>query len=157
MGEIGFLAIFGVIAIFMYGMTGSFRISKMDISGGAALFPRIIIILFLICVIVRIFQILRMKDKTEFIWKNIFKKGRLEFVIALIVYALILAPLGYIISTSLFLLFSVNLFYYLGYDNFGSAKQIVLRSSTLIIFTVALYFVFSNILMVGLPAGILNF
>ena len=57
MGETIFLLCFCAAAIAMYGMTGNFRISKMDTSGGAAMFPRIVIILLLVFLAIRLLQI----------------------------------------------------------------------------------------------------
>ncbi|NLZ77693.1 MAG: tripartite tricarboxylate transporter TctB family protein [Spirochaetales bacterium] len=156
MGEIVFLLIFSAIAGYMYFLTGSFRISKMDISGGAAMFPRIVIIIFLACIALRIVQLLKSKDTKEFVWKNIFKKGRREFVISLVLYALLLVPFGFIISTILFLLSIVNYFYFLGNETLGSVRNIVIRNLLLVGFTVALYFIFSEVLGVSLPPGILD-
>ena len=156
MGEIIFLLCFLVVSIYMYVLTGSFRISKMDRSGGAAMFPRIVIVLLMICLLLRMLQIFREKEKREFVWKNLFSRGRMEFTAALVVYVICLKPLGYIVTTCAFLFFTVNRFYYLEEDNLGTKKGILIRSVVLAVFAVIMYFVFSGVLAVSLPKGILK-
>ncbi len=154
MGEIVFLSVFLVISAGLYYLTGSFRISKMDHSGGAALFPRIVIILLAVCILLRIIQILKQKEKKEFVWKSLFTRGRMEFVAALVVYVLCLKPVGYLISTALFLIFVVNRFYRIEYNGWGTARGVIVRNAALIAFTIAIYLVFHRLLGVSLPRGV---
>ena len=75
MGETIFLLCFCAAAIAMYGMTGNFRISKMDTSGGAAMFPRIVIILLLVFLAIRLLQIWIGKQKKPFMGRELFIKS----------------------------------------------------------------------------------
>ncbi len=153
MGEIIFLLLFFALAIFLYTLTGDFRVSKMDTSGGAAMFPRLVIILLCICLLLRIGQIILKKEQKEFIWRELFQKARLYFVVCLLAYAVLLKPLGYIPATCLFLMAAVNRLYYIQKGTYGKPVEIAVRNLLLIGFSVAMYFAFSGVLSVNLPKG----
>jgi len=65
MGEILFLSLFLIGSIYLFLLTGDFRLSKMDTSGGAALFPRIVIIFLCLFLVIRIIQALCEKEKSR--------------------------------------------------------------------------------------------
>lgn len=155
MGEIIFLAVFLFAAIFLYTLTGDFRISKMDTSGGAAMFPRLVILLLCICLLLRIGQIIWKKEKKGFVWKELFIKARAFFVLSLLAYVVLLKPLGYILATGLFLMVTVNRLYHYQKGSYGRAGEILLRNLLLLAFSLVMYFAFSGILSVNLPKGLL--
>lgn len=150
------MLLFAAISSVMFYMTGDFRISKMDTSGGAALFPRIIIILLLIFIAVRVIQILISKEKKNFAGKELFIGSRLYFIVCLVLYVVSLKVLGYIIATSLFLLFTVNRFVQIEKGTIGKAAQIVVRSAVMIVFVLAMNWAFGTFLSVHLPPGLLS-
>ena len=156
MGEIIFLLCFAVVSAIMFYMTGDFRISKMDTSGGAALFPRIVIILLLVFLMLRIIEILASKEKKEFAGKELFAGSRCLFIGGLVLYVVLLKPLGYIIATVLFLAFVVNRFYRVEKGLMGSAAQIAIRNVLMIVFVLAMNWVFGTVLSVNLPAGLFS-
>jgi|GEM_PF-1750238 len=155
MGEIIFLAMFFVLSIYLYSLTGTFRASKMDASGGAAMFPRIVIILLCACLVIRIIQIIMQKEKKKFVWKELLEPARLFFVLCLVIYVVMLKTLGYIPATGLFLLVVVNRLYYLQKRNYGGKQEILIRTGLLIAFVIAMHFVFAGVLSVNLPKGFL--
>ena len=155
MGEIILLLCFAAMSFAMLVMAKDFRVSKMDSSGGAAMFPRIVIILLLIFIAVRIVQILLKKEKRPFAGRELFTGSRFFFVLCLVGYVLLLKPLGYILSTSLFLILAVNRFYRIERGTNGSPAAIAARNVLLVLFVLAMNWAFGSILSVRLPAGLL--
>lgn len=156
MGEILFLLCFAVISLIMFYLTGDFRVSKMDTSGGAALFPRIVIILLLIFLAVRIVEIVRAKEKKAFAGKELFTGSRCYFIIGFVLYVILLKPVGYILATVLFLAFVVNRFYKIEKGTMGTAVQIAVRNLIMIVFVLAMNWAFGTILSVNLPSGLFS-
>lgn len=156
MGELIFLGILMVICIYFYTLTFGFAVSVLDKSGGAAVFPRFVILFLTIFLVVRIVTILRQKQKQGFVFTELFKGMRLFFFASLIVYILAMKYAGYVLSTTAFLLVTVNCFYYKTKDNWGTAKSIAVRNVLLIGFALAMNYFFSNILHIMLPAGFLH-
>ena len=155
MGELIFLGlIMAICGVFFY-LTFDFQVSLLDRSGGAALWPRIIIIFLMIFVIIRFIQVLREKDKGEFVFLELFKGPRFFLLASLVAYIVAFKSLGYIISTSLFLVVVVNVFYKWTKDDFGSVKSIVIRNTLLILFVIALNYFFAEIVNIPLPTGTL--
>ncbi len=154
MGEIIFLAILGLFLGYLFLTTSSFPISVMDNSGGAAFFPRIVLGFLIALIIIRIISILFTREKSKFIIKEMFQGIRLFFVISLILYATILPIIGYIISTTLFLIVVVNVFYYKANETLGTTKTIIIRNVLLLTFVLSLNIFFTEILGVVLPVGI---
>ena len=155
MGELIFLGlIMAICGVFFY-LTFDFQVSLLDRSGGAALWPRIIIIFLMIFVIIRFIQVLREKDKGEFVFLELFKGPRFFLLASLVAYIVAFKSLGYIISTSLFLVVVVNVFYKWTKNDFGSVKSIVIRNTLLILFVIALNYFFAEIVNIPLPTGTL--
>lgn len=111
MGELLFLSlIMAICGVFFY-LTFDFQVSLLDHSGGAAMWPRIIIAFLMIFVIIRFIQVIRTKKKEEFVFFELFRGPRLFLLTALVVYIIAFKYIGYIPSTCLFLLAVVNVFY----------------------------------------------
>lgn len=153
MGEIIFLLCFAVISLIMFYLTGDFRVSKMDTSGGAALFPRIVIVILLVFLAIRVIEILRSKEKKGFAGRELLAGSRFYFITGFVLYVILLKPLGYIIATSLFLVFTVNRFYRIENGTLGTMAQIVVRNMIMIFFVLAMNWAFGTILSVMLPTG----
>lgn len=155
MGELIFLGLIAAICGVFFYLTFDFQVSLLDRSGGAAMWPRIIIAFLMIFVIIRFIQVVRTKKKEEFVFLELFRGPRLFLLAALVVYIIAFKPVGYILSTSLFLLVVVNVFYKWTKGNLGTVKSIVVRNVLLIAFVVALYFFFAEIVNIPLPVGTL--
>ncbi|ONI38348.1 hypothetical protein AN639_01880 [Candidatus Epulonipiscium fishelsonii] len=158
MGEIIFSVILIIIGIGMYVSSYSFPVSIIDKSGGAALFPRIIIIGLSILLIIRIIVILKNPEEKEkaFGFLEMFKGRRLAFYILFIGYSLSMTTLGFFLSSSIFLAIAIPFLYKLQY---GKAIGVKRGSITILISTTSvyvLYFVFTNYFNVMLPSGIFN-
>lgn len=155
MGELIFLGLIAVICGVFFYLSFDFQVSLLDRSGGAALWPRIIILFLMVFVIIRFVQVLRTKKKEEFVFLELFKGPRFFLLVCLVAYIIAFKYVGYIISTSLFLVVVVNVFYKWTKDDFGTVKSIIFRSVLLILFVIALNYFFAEIVNIPLPAGIL--
>lgn len=156
MGEILFLSLFLIGSIYLFLLTGDFRLSKMDTSGGAALFPRIVIIFLCLFLVIRIIQALCEKEKKPFAIRELWEGSRRFFILSLVGYVLLLKGLGYIISTILFLIITCNGFRFYETNSWEFKKSLVVSNLLLVVFVLALNFFFKNLLSVYLPAGILS-
>lgn len=143
----------------MFGMSYGFQVSRIDTSGGPALFPRIVILLLLVFIIMRIVMI--SKDKEElgrkFHFLEMFQGSRLVFLLLFLGYALIMKPLGFVISSSLFLIIAVTFLHKKQYGKGITVKMGLVLYPVIVIAVTVLYYIFVNKLNVLLPGGILNF
>lgn len=151
MGELIFLALLMILGAVFFGMSFDFKTSALDTSGGAALWPRIVIIFLMIFLIIRAVEVFREKEKKEFVFKELFRGPRLFFLLSLAGYIILFKHLGYLLSTILFLLITVNVFYKITRDNFGSLRSIIIRNTVAVVFSVAFYFFFVKVIHIMLP------
>ncbi len=158
MGEVIFSGVVAVIAVVLFINSATFPESIIDQTGGAALFPRIIIILLLVTLAVRVVIILRDKEEREkpFAFIDFFKGRRLVFFLLFIGYTLVMTTLGFFLSSSIFLAIAIPFLYKLQHGKFMSVKRLVISTviSTSMVF--ALYYIFVNYFNVILPSGILG-
>lgn len=159
MGEIIFLIILAAAGIGMFGMSFGFQVSRIDTSGGPALFPRIVIIFLLAFIVIRIVMISKNKEELEkkFHFLEMFQGSRLIFLFMFLGYALLMKPLGFVISSSLFLIVAVTFLYKKQYGEKITVKKGLILYPVLVVCVAALYYIFVNKLNVLLPGGILNF
>ena len=155
MGELIFLGIVMAVCAYFYTLTFGFAVSILDKSGGAAVFPRFVILFLAVFLVVRFITVLREKQKKPFAFKELFTGMRLFFFVSLIGYILALKHLGYLICTLAFLMVTVNVFYYKTKNGWGPVKSIVLRNVLLAVFTLAMNYFFVRILHIMLPSGFL--
>lgn len=159
MGEIFFLLILAAAGIGMFGMSFGFQVSRIDSSGGPALFPRIVIVILLVFVIIRITMISKNKEELsrKFHFVEIFQGSRLVFLLLFLGYALLMKPLGFVISSSLFLIASVTFLHKKQYGEGITVKKGLILYPVIVAAVTVLYYIFVYKLNVLLPGGILNF
>lgn len=159
MGEIIFLIILALAGAGMLGMSFGFQVSRIDTSGGPALFPRVVIIMLFVFIVIRIVMISKNKEEMEkkFHFLEIFQGSRLIFLLLFLGYALIMKPLGFVISSSLFLILAVTFLYRKQYGERITVKKGLVLYPVILVSVAALYYIFVNKLNVLLPSGILNF
>lgn len=157
MGELILLGLLLVIGISFWFMTFNFAVSPLDKSGGAGVFPRMVIVLLLAFVVLRVIQVLRKKEKGHFVFLELFSGIRLYFLLSFVTYVLALNYLGYLISSILFLALTTNYFSYKTHDSFGTVKSIVIRNAGVIAFVFTTYYFFDRILHIALPRGWFGF
>ena len=158
MGEIIFLILIAAVSGVYLGQTFSYPMPKLDNTGGPALFPQIICILLIVMVLIRIITIVARKDFKHFRFLEMFKGTTGLFSISVIVMILIMKPVGFVVSSFVFLSVVSNALYYAKTDDrrLGGTVKIVLREVLFLAFVVGLYFFFTRILFVALPQGILK-
>lgn len=153
MGELVFLALLLAVCTLFYGMSFDFKTSILDTSGGAALWPRIVIIFLVMIIIIRGIQVIKERDRKQFVFKELFQGSRLFFLLSLFGYVILFRYAGYLISTMLFLLITMNVFYKITRDNFGSMRSIIVRNGVAVAFVFGCNFFFAEVVHIALPQG----
>ncbi len=155
MGEIVFSGLLFLFSGYLFYLTFDFPVNILERSGGAGLFPRIVLAFLMVFLIIRIVQILCQKEKKPFVFTEMFKGIRLFYLITLVAYVALLKVLGYFICTTLFLAVMINVLYRQVRGEWGTVKTIVLRNVLIVAFAVLMNLFFAKILHVLLPVGIL--
>ena len=156
MGELVFMALLCVMGVACFIDTLHFRVSLLDRSGGAAVFPRVVIVLLLLLVCIRIVMILRDGNRPHFVFLEAFAGARLAYLIALAALVFTIKPIGFLPAMSAFMLFTANYFYFRTHGSLGKAWFVILRSVSLVAFVAVVYYFFTGVLHVMLPAGLLG-
>lgn len=156
MGEIIFLGFFILLCALGYGESFTWVVTEGDTSGGAAFWPRIIMIALAICCAIRIIKILRDKELLgkKFTFLDLFYSHRGVFLLALVLYALGIQFLGFLIASILFLNIIVNIMYVFTRGNLGKPAFIVLRTVCLCAAAYGVYYFFGSILRIMVPTGV---
>ena len=156
MGEIVFLGFFIVLCVLGFGESFTWRVMENDTSGGAAFWPRMVMAALVICCIIRIVIILRDQElfKKKFVFLDLFYGHRGAFLLALVLYAVAIKPLGFLIATIIFLNVIVNLMYYFTRKTLGKPAFIALRTVCLCAAAYGVYYFFGSILRIMVPVGI---
>ena len=159
MGEIFFLIILAAAGVGMFVRSFGFQVSRIDSSGGPALFPRIVIIILLLFIAIRIIMVSKSKEELgkKFHFLEIFQGSRLIFLLMFLGYAVLMKPLGFVISSSLFLIIAVTFLYKKQYGERITVKKGLILYPVILISVAVLYYIFVNKLNVLLPGGIINF
>lgn len=157
MGEIIFLAVITAVIGYLYILTGSFPVNALDTTGGAAMFPRVVIIVLALLIVIRIIQIIKNKElKVHFVFFELLKGSTGIFLLSLVAYIFLFSILGYVVATILYLVLTITYCYYKKYGNIGSAKAVIIRVALSVAGTLVLYWFFTSVLLVRMPAGILK-
>lgn len=154
-GELIFLTLLEISAGYFLSMSGDFAVSMMDKSGGAGLFPAIVLKFLMVVIGIRIVLILAISEnrKDEFVFLELFKGTRLFLLLTIIGYAIVVDFVGYMLSSIIFLLVTVNYFYYKVNGSFGNKKTIIVRNIIIIVFTILIFLFFTRILGAVLPTS----
>lgn len=155
MGEIIFLLLLAAGAVSYLIEASGYPMPRFEVSGGPAIYPKMILTVFLILAAVRIIQIISSREKEKFVFSELFVGTRGVFWFAFILYVLVVKTIGYHITTSLFLIGMTEFFYYKKAKFLGTPKQILLRSTGLILFVAGMYWFFAATMNVLLPKGLL--
>lgn len=156
MGEIIFLLLLAGGAILYLIEASGYPMPRFEVSGGPAVYPKMILTVFLILAVIRIVQIITTKEKAKFVFTELFVGTRGVFWISFVAYVLVVKTIGYHIATSVFLIGMTEYFYYKKTNSFGTGRQIFLRSVGLVGFVAAMYWFFAATMNVLLPRGILT-
>lgn len=153
--EYVFLGIIAVFATLFLKDATQYKIASYDTSGGPGLFPTYILILLLVAIAALVIQKIIKKDKTKFVFFELLKGERGIILGSLIIYLAVLSVIGFILSTSIFLMFTVNYLYFRGHVGFGAKKSIAIRSGFSVGIALIINYVFVNLMHVMLPRGII--
>ncbi len=155
MGEVILWIILLIISIVLFIQTLGYKTVEMvDPIVGPARFPQVIILIMAICLVALLVKRIFIKKKEDkpFIFLELFKGIQLRFGLMMLIYILILGKVGFIVSTSLFLIASTTYLYYEKHKTIP-VKATVIRSICIILFTSGLYYVFTQFMGVILPRG----
>lgn len=153
--EYVFLGIIAVFASLFLKDATHYKTASYDTSGGPGQFPKYILILLLISIAALIIQKIIKKDKTKFVFFELFKGERGITLGSLIIYLAFLNIIGFLLSTSIFLIATVNYLYFRAHAGFGGKKGIAIRSSISVVITLTIYYAFVQLMHVMLPTGII--
>lgn len=157
MGEVIFLGIIAVLDIMYLLETFKYKIPVYDNTGGPGIYPKIILTILLTAIVIRIIKILHNKTKEHFVFKELFEKDRLFFVVAFATYIMIMRPLGIILSTIIYMT-SVCFYIALAVDGtMGTTRTIASRIVAFCLMSILIYLFFSSVMNVALPKGIFHF
>lgn len=151
------MVILAVISFIMLIMTYSFPTSIIDQSGGAALFPRIVIFLLLFFMIIRVVEIVRKKEwHKKFAFFEMFQGIRLIYLLSTLAFVLSIKNVGYIVSTSIYLIFTIIYFYKKEMGEKQTKKKLAVTIVLNIMLVIGVYYVFTDVLNILLPEGIMR-
>ena len=151
--EIVFLLLLLAASLFFLRETYSYQVPSFDTSGGPALFPRYILILLSVCIVLLIIQLIWQKRGKTFVFFEVFKHERGVFFWTLVAYLFLLNPIGFLAATILYLLFIVNYLARLYKGTLGSIKEIIVRSTISLAVALSVTYLFSEIFRIILPTG----
>ncbi|MDO4492952.1 MAG: tripartite tricarboxylate transporter TctB family protein [Clostridia bacterium] len=156
MGEIFFLVFLMAVCGLGFNESFSWRILKSDTSGGAAFWPRIILVALFVCCAIRLITVLMEKkdERKKFVFLDLFYGHRGAFLLSLVLYYIGIKYLGYLIATVVYLNIIVNVMYKFTTGSFGTAKNIIVRFVCLTAASFAVYYFFGQVLHIMVPAGI---
>ena len=125
-------------------------------SGGSAVWPRLVMAALVSCCIMLIIIILRVQEqlRKKFVFLDLFYSHRGVFLLALVLYAAAIIPLGFLIATVIFLNVIVNVMYYFTRETLGKPAFIALRTVCLCAACYGVYYFFSSILRIMVPVGV---
>ena len=157
MGEIWFLLILAGLDIYYFIETFSYKMPLYDNTGGPSVFPRVILALLLICLLIRLFQLFTAGEKKHFVFLELFRGSTGIFVLAFAAYIFFMEPLGMILDTILYLGFISHYMIAQRDGTIGTPRMVVAHMASFLVMSVAIYWVFSSILNVAVPKGLLGF
>ncbi|WP_252502064.1 tripartite tricarboxylate transporter TctB family protein [Sporosarcina sp. Marseille-Q4943] len=144
---------FGVI-VAIYIVSGYFYYESTKFGGDAGIFPKMVSGAIIVINTIYLYQTLKERKKITEESKahdqsESPKPSKQFYVITAIsiLYVLLLAPIGFLILTPIYL---ISIMFFLG----GKKKSVVFISS--IVFTIVIYFFFNSLLNITIPQGILK-
>ena len=151
--EIVFLLILLGASVVFLGETYRYEVPSYDTSGGPAMFPRYVLIILCATIILLLIQLIVKKQGKTFVFGELFRNERGVFLAALLMYVLLLNPVGFLASTIVFLLFTVNYLSRQYNGSLGSFKNTAVRSSICVLTAVGVNYLFGNVFRIMLPTG----
>jgi len=135
------------LSLYVFVASKAFQKIGLGISEDPAYYPRILAALMAMMSIGLLIGALKKRGKLQIRINKELLVNLSKFLVVLIAYILIMNPLGFIISTAMF---SFSMIWLFG----GKKKQAVISALPI---SLLIYFLFSYLLRVPLPKGILYF
>ena len=157
MGEVIFLLLLAGLDVYYFVETFSDKKPLYDNTGGPAVFPRVILILLLICLAVRLIQIIVGKNRKHFVFMELFQGSTGIFLLAFAAYIFLMKGLGMILDTVLYMGFISHYMIYQRDGTLGTFRSVSIHVAVYVLLAAALYWFFSVILNVASPRGLLGF
>ncbi len=153
MGEMLFWLLLLAVGGILFLQTLDFKvIAMMDPVMGPARFPRIVIGLLAFSILGLFVVRLIKKERTAFVFGELFTGIRLRLGALTVCYILILEKIGFVIATSLFLILATMYLYFVEYGSIP-VKRTLIRSVVIVGSVVLLQMVFTKVMGVMLPLG----
>jgi hypothetical protein len=141
---------------YYYAETLAYRVSRFERTGGAGVYPRMIIICLFIFIALRLIQKIAEKDWKKFVFFNLFRGRRGVFFFAFLLYVLLMPFLGYLIGTTVYLLFTSAYLTFLKEGSLKNRKRLALRSLLFLALVGGIHWFFVTFLNVSVPSGLLS-
>lgn len=151
--EIVFLLVILGFSVLFLVQTHSYQVPTYDTSGGPAMFPQYILIMLIAAIVILVVQLIIKRQGAKFVFGEMFTGVRGIFFVSLVVYLALLRPIGFLLSTALFLLVTVNFLARVYKGSLGTAKEIVVRSSISLGVALFVNFLFADVFRIMLPTG----
>ncbi len=152
-----FLLLLAGIDVYYLAETFSYKKPLYDNTGGPAVFPRVILVLLLVCLAVRMIQIIVTRDKKHFVFKELFRGSTGVFLFAFAGYIFLMEYLGMILDTVLYLGLISHYMIYQRDGTLGTARSVAVHMAAYLVMAAALYWFFSVFMNVAVPKGLLGF
>ncbi|MBZ4683338.1 MAG: putative tricarboxylic transport rane protein [Fusobacteriaceae bacterium] len=141
--------IFIIFSSFIYMKANTFKQTLIvDIGLGADFFPKLISIIIILISILLIYLSIKNKELSNNV-SSVFNSDMKNSIIGmflLIIYGISLNIIGYLISTIIFCYIFLHIF---------KVKNILLKITISLIFSLIIYFIFNRVFLITLPVGIL--
>lgn len=135
------------LSLYVYFASKSFERVGSGLANNPAYYPRILAIVLAFLSLILFIDSLKKRAKVSFHVDTELMRNLSLFLAALLIYILLLKPVGFVLTTIAFI---ICMTWFLG----GTRKQAVIASIPM---SLIVYIVFSFILKVPLPKGILPF
>ena len=151
--EFVFLLILLGLSLTLLGQTFQYEIPSFDTSGGPAMFPQYVLVMLIIAIVFLLIQLAWRKQGRTFVFGEVFRGGQGVFLGSLALYLLLLSPFGFLASTILFLLFTVNYLAQRYHGSLGTGKAIAVRSLVSVVVACTVNYLFAGVFRIMLPTG----
>lgn len=155
MGEIISLLLLAGFGVYYYVETLAYRVSRFERTGGAGVYPRMILACLFVFIALRVGQVLLSRERREFVFFNLFRGRRGVFFAAFLLYVLTMPHLGYIVGTVLYLFFASGYLVFLKEGRLGGWRRLAAGAALFLAVVGGIYWFFVIFLGVAVPAGLL--
>ena len=136
-----------LVSLYVFLEAMSFSTMEDGLAGNPAMYPIALAFLLALLSLALLIMAMHRREKVAFSFNRALCTNVGIFMVAMVLYALLIGVLGFVLTTLAFTIFMIN---YLG----GSRKQSIIYG---VPFTIIVYLSFSLLLKVPLPKGFIGF